>query len=197
MSTQPQTEEYLQARIESCRLLGLNPDDLTAHEAIRALLAGGTADPVKLLSVVEALTKLAPEREQRSHHPDPRAIMLETYKRMRERGEIPPEGLLQARISEQAAEISALKAQLAEALATPTLAGPLPPNVVPLPRPSSTPAASPTAPFGAVAAPPPPAPPQATPGYDYDKQSDWKNWVNEDGSIRTTPRGGGHDWGPV
>jgi hypothetical protein len=63
----PQAEEYLAARIESCRLLGLNPDDLTAHEAIRAdiatvlrlwldnsqsaLLGGGTADAGKLLSV--------------------------------------------------------------------------------------------------------------------------------------------------
>ena len=69
MSTQPQTEEYLAARRESCRLLGLNADDLTPHEMIRAdlatvlrlwldgsqsaLLAGGNADPVKLLSVVD------------------------------------------------------------------------------------------------------------------------------------------------
>jgi hypothetical protein len=36
MSTQPQTEEYLAARRESCKLLGLDPDDLTSHEAIRA-----------------------------------------------------------------------------------------------------------------------------------------------------------------
>ena len=82
MSTQPQTEEYLAARRESCRLLGLNADDLTPHEMIRAdlatvlrlwldgsqsaLLAGGSADPVKLLSVVEALTKLVPETEHKS-----------------------------------------------------------------------------------------------------------------------------------
>jgi hypothetical protein len=84
MST-PQTEEYLQARIESCRLLGLNADDLSPHETIRAdlltvlrlwldnsqttLLGGGTADAGKLLSVAEALTKfiltIAPIRARR------------------------------------------------------------------------------------------------------------------------------------
>ena len=53
-------------------------------------------------------------------------------------------------------------------------------NVVPMPRP---------------AAPAPAAP--AAPGYDYDANSDWKSYVNSDGSIRSTPRGGGHDWGPV
>ena len=51
-------------------------------------------------------------------------------------------------------------------------------NVVPLSRPR-------------VAAPAPAAP--AAPGYDYDANSDWKSYVNSDGSIRSTPRGGGHD----
>src|SRR2546429_1718047 len=98
MTTTPQTEEYLAARRESCRLLGLNPDNLSPHEAIRAdlatvlrlwldgsqstLLAGGSADPVKLLSVVEALTKLVPEREQRSRGENPKQIMLRTYMEM-------------------------------------------------------------------------------------------------------------------
>src|SRR5260221_168176 len=102
MSTQPQTEEYLAARRESCRLLGLNADDLTPHEMIRAdlatvlrlwldgsqstLLAGGNADPVKLLSVVEALTKLVPESEHKSRREDPREYMLKTYLEMRKRG---------------------------------------------------------------------------------------------------------------
>jgi hypothetical protein len=106
MSTPPnqQSEEYLAARLESCRLLGLNPDDLTAHEAIRAdlatvlrlwldgsqstLLAGGSADPVKLLSVVEALTKLVPEAEHKSRREDPREHMWRTYLEMRRRGEL-------------------------------------------------------------------------------------------------------------
>src|SRR5258705_511940 len=55
------------------------------------------------------------------------------------------------------------------------VAAPAAKNVVPL-KPSSAPAA---------------------PAYDYDANSDWKSYVNSDGSIRSTPRGGGHDWGPV
>jgi hypothetical protein len=67
---------------------------------------------------------------------------------------------------------------------------------------------------GAGAAPAPPAPadnvvPMSKPraaapaakaapaAYDYDANSDWKSYVNSDGSIRTSPRGSGHDWGPV
>jgi hypothetical protein len=211
MSTQPQTEEYLAARIESCRLLGLNPDDLTAHEAIRAdlatvlrlwldssqssLLAGGTADPVKLLSVVEALTKLVPEPEQRSHRLDPRQVMWETYLSMRRRGEIPPEGLTQAKISALESEVEQLKAEVerltagAGAPATsepddvPELVSSVPVpaggNVVPLPRPNA------------------PAAPAAPPAYDYDRERGWRDWVNADGSIRTTPLGGGKYWGDV
>jgi hypothetical protein len=51
-------------------------------------------------------------------------------------------------------------------------------NVVPLPRPNP-PAAS------------------AAPQYDYNANQDWKNFVDPDGSIRPTPRGRGHYWGPV
>jgi hypothetical protein len=64
-------------------------------------------------------------------------------------------------------------------------AAPAPPapadNVVPLSRPAA------------------PAPAPAAPGasYDYEASNEWKSYVNSDGSIRSTPRGGGHDWGPV
>src|SRR5580692_5564713 len=139
MSTQPQTEEYLAARRESCRLLGLNADDLTPHEMIRAdlatvlrlwldgsqsaLLAGGNADPVKLLSVVEALTKLVPETEHKSRV-DHRQIMWETYLGMRRRGEIAgPEYSRDAalkRIAELEAEIAELKAGAPDLVATET-----------------------------------------------------------------------------
>src|SRR5437870_13785764 len=107
MSTQPQTEEYLAARRESCRLLGLNADDLSPHEAIRAdlltvlrlwldnsqtaLLGGGTADAGKLLSVAEALTKFIPEPEHKDRV-DPRETMLKTYMEMRARGALAGEG---------------------------------------------------------------------------------------------------------
>jgi hypothetical protein len=59
----------------------------------------------------------------------------------------------------------------------PAPAAPAANNVVPLPRPA--------------------APAPAAPSYDYDANSDWKSYVNSDGSIRTSPRGGGKDWGPV
>lgn len=83
MSAPPsQQNDFLAARAESCRLLGLNPDDLSPHEMIRcdlltvlrlwldgsqsALLSGGTADPVKILALAEVLGKLVPEPEHRS-----------------------------------------------------------------------------------------------------------------------------------
>jgi hypothetical protein len=191
MSTQPQTEEYLAARRESCRLLGLNADDLTPHEMIRAdlatvlrlwldgsqsaLLAGGNADPVKLLSVVEALTKLVPETEHKSRGADPKAHMWAVYSEMRRRGELAEptstyEGM-KAEVERLRGEIAALKAGVpAPGEST---APPLPDNVVKL----STRVDNPSPP----AAPPKPAPqPQAAP---------WKDYVNSDGSIRSTPRG--------
>ena len=85
--TNPQAEEYLQARLESCKLLGFDPNNLTPHEAIRAdvvtvlrlsldasqgqLLAGGNADPAKVLAIAEALLKAIPEREPKADHDDP------------------------------------------------------------------------------------------------------------------------------
>ncbi len=80
MTAPQQTEEYLAARLESCKLLGLNPDDLSPQEAIRAdivtvlrlsldnsqgqLLAGGNADPTKVLAVAETLSRLIPEQKR-------------------------------------------------------------------------------------------------------------------------------------
>jgi hypothetical protein len=40
-------------------------------------------------------------------------------------------------------------------------------------------------------------PPAAPAAYDYRKSQDWKNWIEPDGSIRTTSRGPGRYWGPV
>jgi hypothetical protein len=46
------------------------------------------------------------------------------------------------------------------------------------------------------AVPNPPAAP-AAPKYDYSREQGWKDFVEPDGSIRTTPRGRGHYFGPV
>jgi hypothetical protein len=197
MST-PQSDEYLAARRESCKLLGLNPDDLTAHEAIRAdlatvlrlwldgsqstLLAGGSADPVKLLSVVEALTKLVPEREQRSRGEDPRQYMWRTYLEMRRRGEI-GNAQLEARESDRLrARVAELESRLGGAPPAQS-ASPAPSNVVPL-----KPAAS------------------VAPEEEYEEvvvteavlgePEPWRAYVGgPDNSIISTP--GRKDWGPV
>jgi hypothetical protein len=151
----PPTEDYLAARVESCRWLGLDPNNLSPHEAIRAdlttvlrlwldgsqgqLLAGGSADPSKLLAVVEALTKLVPEtKKHHSDRDDPRQRMWEMYSAMRARGELAEkaqEPKLRDRIAELEAELAALKGGPAPAEPSPppqnapvASAAPLPPS---------------------------------------------------------------------
>jgi len=211
VTTTPLSEEYLAARAESCKLLGLAPDDLTPFEAIRCdvltclrlwldsgqgqLLAGGNVDPTKLLAVSEALTKFVPaEPEHKSRGADPRQIMWETYIGMRRRSELAePTSTYEGRgrrIAELEAEVAALKAGVpAPGEST---APPLPDNVVKL----STRVDNPSPP----AAPPKPAPqPQAAaPAYDYNADQSWRSHVLPDGTIIPTPFGGGSKyWGPV
>jgi hypothetical protein len=204
MST-PQTEEYLEARRESCRLLGLNADDLTPHEMIRAdlatvlrlwldgsqstLLAGGSADPVKLLSVVEALTKLLPEREQRSRGEDPRDYMWRTYSEMRRRGEIVNAVMEAKEVDRLRAENEQLKAQLAGAPppGEPSATSPAPAapggNVVPLKPAAAAPAEEE---YEEVVVT------EAVPG----QPEPWRSYVGgPDNSIISTP--GKRWWGPV
>jgi hypothetical protein len=86
--------------------------------------------------------------------------------------------LTQENVTLRAAARSALAPAPGAAPVEAAPAAPAANNVVPMPR------------APASAAP-------AAPGYDYDANSDWKSYVNSDGSIRSTPRGGGHDWGPA
>jgi hypothetical protein len=197
---------YAKARSEIIALFGWNADSLSPDQTLRVdcavalrlalddlqgrIVRGESADVSRMLTASEALARLLPPTvlatPPAEQHGDPRQVMWEIYKTMRERGElslreIPDEGLMQAKINEQAAEIERLKAQLAGGLAparpdVPTVVERA--NVVPLPRPNP-PAAS------------------AAPQYDYNANQDWKNFVEPDGSIRTTPRGRGHYWGPV
>jgi hypothetical protein len=224
------SEEYLQARAESCKLLGLDPDDLTPFEAIRCdvltclrlwldsgqgqLLAGGNVDPTKLLAVSEALTKFVPaESEHQSRREDPRQHMWRTYLEMRRRGELgdrAAEPSLRAQIDQLRAENERLRAVLGSgstAAITPPTCDIVPPGERAECDPGMRPGPDDPRPpvvieAKAVRTPPPPAPqPQAAPTYDYNTNSEWKDYVNSDGSIRSTPRGvgsfSGKDWGPV
>jgi hypothetical protein len=189
-------------------------------------MRGESVDMNKMLTASEALARLLPPavlatapEEQRS---DPREVMFKIYMQMRERGEVPPEGWHQRRINELEAEIERLKAQLGLAPALPDVA----PLVESVPRGGSAifPSESDITPpaeigechVGSCVGPddPPPRPPiidgRAVPisprpppdtvppaGYDYSANQDWKNWIEPDGSIRSTPRGPGRYWGPV
>jgi hypothetical protein len=162
MSTPPsQQNDFLAARAESCRLLGLNPDDLSPHEMIRcdlltvlrlwldgsqsALLSGGTADPTKILAVADVLGKLVPEPEHKSRGEDPREIMWRTYLGMRQRGAAAGQGLDGLKLENE--RLKAKIAELEAALAEPPLVAPppAPPNVVRLSPPASA-APAPAAP---------------------------------------------------
>jgi hypothetical protein len=213
--TEHPTNDLKASRREAAELLGVDLAHMCPADRLRVdlvctlrrvidaagetVLEGGAVDISRLVNTVEQLIKLLPARQlaaPESQRADPRQVMWEIYKTMRERGELglkalappPDEGLMQAKINEQAAEIERLKAQLAGGLApalpdVPTLvesvpAAPAAANVVPLPRPNP-PAAS------------------AAPQYDYNKDRGWRDYVEADATIRSTPRGRGHYWGPV
>jgi hypothetical protein len=203
-----------QARCEAAVLLGVDIEHLSAADSLRVdmvsalrlvidseqagILSGGGADLGKLNVAVQSLIALLPGAslpEPASSRPDPREHMWKTYLTMRQCGQIPEEGLTQAKINAQAAEIERLKGELAEALAVPTLASPLPDNVVTLPRPPTERTTE-----RSVVSPNPPAASAPVLGNlvcDPSPDESWKSYVVPDGSIRSTPRGPGQYWGPV
>jgi hypothetical protein len=184
---------YAKARTEIIGLFGWNAGVLAPDQMLRLdcavalrlalddlqgrLIRGEPIDMNRMLTASEALAKLLPPAVLASpppeHRDDPREQMWQTYLQMRQRGEVPDEGTLQAKINELEAEVAALKAggagkpvddDVPEVIErVPVAAG----NVVPLSRPN----------------------PPAVPAYDYDANSDWKSYVNSDGSIRSAPRG--------
>jgi hypothetical protein len=190
---------YAKARDEVASMLGytdhanLSPEQSTRldigtslrvlldHQSGR-LLRGESLDARELLLASDALAKLLPPLREPppADAPDPRHLMWETYLGMRRRGELAvPESTYEGRgrrIAELEAEVAALKAGVPapdEPGASGASNGAPGGNVVEL----STRVDNPSPP----AAPPKPAPqPQAAP---------WKDYVNSDGSIRSTPRG--------
>jgi hypothetical protein len=188
---------YQKCRTDIATMLGCDLDALTPEQATRLdiatalrvlldnqsgrLLRGESLDARELLMASDALAKILPplaEPPPAARREDPREYMWRTYVDARRRSQIPEEGLTAAKITALESEVAQLKAQLAGLPDVPTLVETVPvpapapagENVVPLPRPN------------------PPAAP-AAPQYDYNANQDWKNFVNPDSSIRSTPRG--------
>src|ERR1700730_12211822 len=128
--TQPHDDDRSQARREAAELLGVDIDRLSPADGLRVdmvsalrlvidheqscVLSGGSADLGKLNVAVQSLIALLPGRElpaPESQREDPREVMWQLYKTMRERAEIglkalpPDEGPLRAKINELGAEI--------------------------------------------------------------------------------------------
>jgi hypothetical protein len=221
---------YAKARFEIIALFGWNAGSLSPDQTLRIdcavalrlalddlqgrVVRGESVDVARMLTASEALARLlppavlaAPPAEQ---HGDPRQVMWEIYKTMRERGEIglkalaPPEGDSQHRIDELEAEIAALKARLAGGSTAIDLAEAdiTPPGEIGgecyagmRPGPDDPPRRSPPVIEGRAV--PKPAAASAAPQYNYNRVQGWKDYVEADGTIRSTPRGRGHYWGPV
>jgi hypothetical protein len=189
---------YAKARSEITALFGWDASAMSPEQVLRVdcatalrlgldmmqgrLIRGETVDMVKMLTASEALAKLLPSTvlsaPPAEHREDPRKALLEIILRMKERGEIgdrADEPSLREQVATLEAENARLRAAARAAAAPAVEAAPAAPaaNVVPLAR---------GAPASAAPAP-------AAKAYDYDANSEWKSYVNSDGSIRATPRG--------
>jgi hypothetical protein len=188
-------------RLDICTALRI------AVDAQSGMLARNeTTDVTKLLAASEALAKLLPplrEPPPEANEPDPREIMWQTYLAGRRRGAQFGEGIDGAKLTIERlkAELAAKDARIAE-LET-ALAGsvPLPPNAVKLstrvdnPRPSPP---SPSANRTHESNLPPAAPVFGDlVGVVSDPGPSPADYVEPDGSIRSTPRGTGKYWGPI
>jgi hypothetical protein len=238
---------YVKARSETLSLFGWSADSLSPDQTLRIdcavalrlalddlqgrIVRGESADVARMLTASEALARLLPPavlaEPPAEEHGDPRQVMWEIYRQMRERGEVPPEGWHQHRINGLEAEVATLRAQLVDAGISPALpdvdidaasdanaasndATVIDPTEVVPPgewrgegyaRPGPDDPAPRSAAIiegkGVNTAHPPPPAAAAPAAYDYSANQDWKDWIEPDGSIRTTPRGRGKDWGPV
>ena len=144
--------------------------------------AGERVDLAQLLAAEERLRSLLPPARplpdtKLTEHQRHQAAIAPIIKYVRGLHE-QIASLTQENVTLRAAAKSALAPDAAPARVEAAPAAPAAHNVVPLSRPAA------------------PAPAPAA-GYDYDANSDWKSYVNSDGSIRSTPRGSGKDWGPV
>jgi hypothetical protein len=221
---------YAKARSETAELLNYDLACLTPDQSLRLdcavalrlalddlqgrVVRGESIDVTRMLTASEALARLLPPSALATPPPeprgDPRQVMWEIYKQMRERGELslkalPPED----HFRELEAENERLKARLAGKTITPPTSDIVPPgeraecDAGPRAGPDDPKPKRPGPVIEGRAVPKPPserAAPQssAAPAYDYNAQSDWKNYVLPSGEITLTPFGGGRRWwGPV
>jgi hypothetical protein len=128
------SDDLLRSRQEAALLLRLDPQNLSASDALRCdlvgslrlvvddasatVLDGRAPDLARLLTATETLIRLLPSEPPKpaANHADPRQVMWEIYKTMRERGEIGlkalPEGDSQHRIDALTAEVATLRSRL-------------------------------------------------------------------------------------
>jgi hypothetical protein len=165
---------YAKARSDVASMLGYDLDNLSAEQAVRLdigsalrvlldnqsgrLVRGESLDARELLMASEALSRLLPPlREPPSpSRPDPRQVMWEIYKGMRDRGELADSYRSpQQRLETARAKVAAIEAEIAALTPPPDEPSATPPapagdNVVALPRATA----------GLSAQATPPAPPQ-------------------------------------
>jgi hypothetical protein len=145
-------DELLKSRAEAALLLRLDPENLSASDALRCdliatlrlsidsaqadALEGRAADLGRLIVATESLVKLLPSEPPKpaSSRVDPRETMWQTYKGMRDRGELFFQKTERAQLLDEIAalraEIELLKAGATGACAPqPASPTPLPPNV--------------------------------------------------------------------
>jgi hypothetical protein len=202
---------YQRARADVAAMLGYDLDNLTPEQATRLdvstalrvlldnqsarLVRGESLDARELLMASEALSRLLPplrEPPPVSNAPDARQIMWETYKRMRDRGEL-AQKMIEARESDQ------LRARIAELEAALAVSG------------GSSGANAPVGGANATAAdnvvelrdnlrqraPSPQPPKPATGGLLTDDEPEpWRQFSTDVDGVPLSGRGGKY-WGPV
>jgi hypothetical protein len=195
---EPRSDNLQKSREEAALLLRLDPQNLSASDALRCdlistlrlsidsaqadALEGRAADLGRLIVATESLVKLLPSEPPKpaSSSPSPQDYMWKTYSEMRRRGALAGEGLdgLKLTVERLKAELASKDAEIARLTAALAGSVPLPDNVVKLPH------ASPTAQNSAVGAQnsaPPKPEPQPTAWDETPGGQAWHAWRDAGG----------------